>query len=166
MIEATSICERRLNGYSIIGNTIEAEPLPPDSVTLSRVRAENTRRDGMGAKRKTEETAGEPLRLSKAQLDDLVEEALMDAYGESEQVSGFYTMLENDLQLPFETKILGVPVTVESIDITDDDQLVALCRKDKIKQRISLSELPLPSPPPKGTEWIVAYRYWRTGKIR
>ncbi len=33
------------------------------------------------------------------------------------------------------------------------------------KQRISLPELPLPSPLPKGAEWIVAYRYWRTGKI-
>jgi hypothetical protein len=55
---------------------------------------------------------------------------------------------------------------VEGIDITDDDQLVAVCRKDKAKQQISLSELPLPSPLPKGAEWIVAYRYWRTGKIR
>jgi hypothetical protein len=57
-------------------------------------------------------------------------------------------------------------VIVEGIDITDDDQLVAVCRKDKSKQQISLSELPLPSPLPEGAEWIVAYRYWRTGKIR
>ena len=55
---------------------------------------------------------------------------------------------------------------MEGIDITEDDQLVAVCRKDKTKQRISLSELPLPSPLPNGAEWIVAYRYWRTGKIR
>ena len=57
-------------------------------------------------------------RLSKARLDELVEEALVDAYGESEQAAGFYTMLENDLRLPFETEMLGVTVTVESIDIT------------------------------------------------
>ena len=89
----------------------------------------------------------------------------MDAYGESEQVTGFYTMMENDLRLPFETEILGMTVNVEGIDITEDDQLVAVCRKDKTKQRISLSELRLPSPLPKGAEWIVAYRCWRTGKI-
>jgi hypothetical protein len=90
----------------------------------------------------------------------------VDAYGESEQVAGFHTMLENDIRFPFETEILGVTVIVERIDITEDDQLVAVCRRDKTKQRISPPELPLPSPPPEGAEWIVAYRYWRTGKIR
>jgi hypothetical protein len=120
----------------------------------------------MSTKRNSGNAAGEQLRLSKVRLDKLVEEALVDAYGESEQVTGFYTMMENDLQLPFETVILGMTVIVEGLDITDDDQLVAVCRKGKTKQRISLSELPLPSPPPKGAEWIGAYRYWRTGKVR
>src|SRR6266700_5485862 len=120
----------------------------------------------MGTKRKRENAMGQQVRLSKARLDDLVEEALVDAYGESEQATGFYTMLENDLRLPFETEILGMTVIVEGIDIPEDDQLVAVCRKYKTKQRISLSELPLPSPLPNGAEWIVAYRYWRTGKIR
>lgn len=95
----------------------------------------------MGTKRNS--VAGRQLRLSKARLDELVEEAL-----------------------PFETQILGTTVIVEGMDITDDDQLVAVCRKGKTKQRISLSELPLPSPAPEGAEWIAAYRYWRTGKIR
>jgi hypothetical protein len=120
----------------------------------------------MSTKRIKEKGTGQPLRLSKARLDELVEDALVDAYGESEQVTGFYTMMENDLRLPFETEILGMTAIVEGIDITEDDQLVAVCRKDKTKQRISLSELPLPSPLPTGAEWIVAYRYWRTGKIR
>jgi Calcium binding len=103
------------------------------------------------------------LHLSKARLDELVREALVDAYGESEQVTGFYTMVENDLRLPFETNILGVAASVEKIDLTEDDQLVAVCRNGKTRQRISLSELPLPSPLPEGAEWILAYRYWRTG---
>jgi Calcium binding len=127
----------------------------------------------MGVRRKRGHAAGQRPRLSKAQLDELVEEALVDAYGESEQVTGFFTMMENDLRLPFETEILGMTVIVEGIDITEDDQditeddqLVAVCRKDKTKQRISLSELPLPLALPKGAEWIAAYRYWRTGKIR
>jgi len=121
------------------------------------------RGNGMGAKRKS---AGPQLRLTKARLDDLVEEALVDAYGESEQVTAFYTMIENNLRLPFETELLGMTVTVQGIDVSEDDQLVAVCRKNKSKQRISLSELPLPAMLPKGAEWIAAYRYWRTGKIR
>ena len=119
----------------------------------------------MSTKRTKGKGAGKPLRLSKARLDELVEDAVVDAYGESEQVTGFYTMMENDLRLPFETEILGMTVIVEGIDITEDDQLVAVCRRDKTKQRISLSELPLPSPLPEGADLIVAYRYWRTDKI-
>lgn len=114
--------------------------------------------------REKEETWRGKLRLNKARLDNLVEEALVDAYGESEQTTGFYTMMENDLQLPFETEVLGTTVIVEAIDITEDDQVVAVCRKGKAKQRISVSEPPLPSPLPNGAEWIVAYQYWRTGK--
>ena len=120
----------------------------------------------MSTKRKEKNTLPKELHLSKARLDELLEEALVDAYGESEQATGFYTMLENDLRLPFETQILGVTASVESIDITEDDQLVAVCRAGKKRQRISLAELPLPSPPPEGAEWIVAYRYWRTGAMR
>jgi hypothetical protein len=120
-------------------------------------------RTGMSTKRKGKDNpAKQGLHLSKSRLNELIEEALVDAYGESEQATAFYTMLENDLRLPFETQILGVTVIVESIDITEDDQLVAVCRHARTRQRISLSELPLPSPPPEGAEWIVAYRYWRS----
>jgi hypothetical protein len=37
------------------------------------------------------------MRLSRARLNELVEEATTDAYGDSEQAAGFYTMMENDL---------------------------------------------------------------------
>ena len=98
---------------------------------------------------------------STGHLDALVEEATIDANGESEQATGFYTMMENDLRLPFETEILGVVVTVESIDFSGDDDLVAVCRKGPHRQRISLLDLPLPSPPPEGAEWIAAYCHWK-----
>ena len=98
--------------------------------------------------------------LSKQRLDELVEEAIVDANGEEEAAMGFYTMLENDLKLPFDTEVLGVKVTVESIDFAGDDRLVAVCRKGAKRQRVSLMDLPLPSPPPEGAEWIAAYRHW------
>jgi hypothetical protein len=101
--------------------------------------------------------------LSKRRLAELVEEATIDAYGESEQATGFYTMMENDLRLPFATEVLGVAVTVESIDFDGDDQLVAVCRKGNRRQRISLADLPMPSPLPEGAEWIAAYCHWRRG---
>jgi hypothetical protein len=100
---------------------------------------------------------------TKEQLDELIEEATVDAYGESEQRTGFYTMLEDNLALPFKTEVLGVPVTVERIDLTDAEEIIAVCRRGAHRQAIPILHLPLPSPPPAGAEWIEAYRHWARG---
>ena len=60
--------------------------------------------------------------------------------------------------------VLRMEVTVERIDITDDEQIVAVCARDKSRQRIPIVELPLPDPPPKGSAWIAAYRRWARGR--
>ena len=51
--------------------------------------------------------------LSEAELDELVEQAIVDAYGDDEQMVGFYTMINDNLALPFTTTVLGVEVSVE-----------------------------------------------------
>jgi hypothetical protein len=45
--------------------------------------------------------------LSKAELEAMAQEATVDCYDESEQVSGFYTMIADNLEVPFGTKVLG-----------------------------------------------------------
>ena len=60
--------------------------------------------------------------------------------------------------------MLGVEVTVECVDITDDNQIVAICTRGKHKQRVPILELPLPDPPPEGAEWILAYRRFARGR--
>ena len=97
---------------------------------------------------------------SDADLDGLVEEAIVDAYGEEEQLTGLYTMIEDGLAVPFETEVLGVTVTVERVEMTDAGQLVAVCRRGGVEHAIGLLELPLPTPSPDGAEWIAAYRRW------
>jgi hypothetical protein len=106
---------------------------------------------------------GERWPPPKAKLTALIEEAIVDAYNESEQRVGFYTLLDERLKTPFDTEILGVTVTVERIDMTDDEQIVAICRRGRIRQSIPILELPLPSPRPAGAEWIEAYRSWAGG---
>jgi hypothetical protein len=102
--------------------------------------------------------------LVAARLDELIEEATVDAYGESEQTTGFYTMLEEHLAVPFKTEVLGMEVTVERIDMPNEEQIVAVCVRGKSRQRIPITELPVPASPPKGWEWIEAYRRWSRGK--
>lgn len=96
----------------------------------------------------------------RSRLTALIAEATVDAYNESEQRMGFYATLEEHLDLPFEATVLGVDVVVERVDLTDDDQIVAICRRDRSKQAIPILELPLPMPRPAGAEWIDAYRRW------
>ena len=72
----------------------------------------------------------------------------------------FYTMLEERLALPFETVVLGVSVIVERIEMTDDEQIVAVCRRGRSRQRVPILEVPLPKRLPEGAEWIEAYRRW------
>ncbi len=99
----------------------------------------------------------------RAELRALIEEATVDAYEESEQRTGFYTMIEAKLRLPFETELLGVEVTVERVDLTDADEIVAVCRRGSKRQEVPILDLPLPKPLPSGAEWIEAYRSWTRG---
>ena len=102
-------------------------------------------------------------RSKRTVLDALIAEATVDCYNEGECVTGFYTMLEDNIAVPFQTVVLGVDVTVTGVDLTEDGQITAVCTRGKAKQRIPILDLPLPTPPPKGAEWIDAYRRWAKG---
>ena len=102
-------------------------------------------------------------RSKRTVLDALIAEATVDCYNESECITGFYTMLEDNIAVPFQTVVLGVDVTVTGVDLTEDGQITAVCTRGKAKQRIPILDLPLPTPPPKGAEWIDAYRRWAKG---
>jgi hypothetical protein len=66
-------------------------------------------------------------KTSDVELDALIEEATVNAYDESEQMIGFHTMLDENLEMPLETEVLGVEVTVEKLDLTDDRRSSAPC---------------------------------------
>ena len=78
----------------------------------------------------------------------------MDAYGDSEQIVGWFTVIEENREVPFETVVLGAPATVERIDLTCSEHIVAVRRRGRSRQSLSILDLPLATPPPKGAEWI------------
>ena len=98
-----------------------------------------------------------------AHLDELIEEATVDCCDEEEQATGFFAIIEDNLALPFTTRILGVDASVAAILMNDDGRIKAVCEHNGEQQRIDLVDLPLPSPPPAGAEWIAAYRRWLEG---
>jgi hypothetical protein len=72
-------------------------------------------------------------------------------------------MIEEHPRLPFTTQVLGVEVTVQRVDLTAADEIVAVCTRGQARQAIPILDLPLPVPPPRGAEWIRAYRRWARG---
>jgi len=92
---------------------------------------------------------------SEEELDALVEEATIDAYGDDEQLGGFAVMIEENLEMPVETTVLGVAVIVQGVTLTASG-IVADCVRDGHHQVIHVLDLPLP----KGAEWIAACRHW------
>ena len=106
------------------------------------------------------EPMGKARKNTTAYLDQLIEEATTDAYNESEQAGGFFTMIEENLAPPFLTQVLGQEVTVAKIDMTGRDEIVAICLRGKEKLPVPILDLPMPNPLPAGAEWIEAYRRW------
>ena len=101
---------------------------------------------------------------SSSRLERMISEAIVDCYNESEQAMGLFTMVEENLRLPFSTIVLGIQVNVQKVELNDAGEIVAVCSRGTEKQRIPLVDLSLPSPRPEGAEWIEAYRRWARGR--
>jgi hypothetical protein len=72
----------------------------------------------------------------------MVAEATVDCYSDDEQVMGLFTMIDDNLALPFQTAVLGVAVSVVSVDLSDSGQIVATCSRDELRQAIPILDLP------------------------
>ncbi|MFF4753446.1 hypothetical protein ACWD5R_09580 [Streptomyces sp. NPDC002514] len=100
------------------------------------------------------------MRPATAALDAMVAEAIVDAYGEYEQLAALQAVIEDRLALPFDTAVLGVTVAVTAVRLRSGSGIVALCRRGRHRQAIGLLDLPLPEPAPEGWAWVEAYRHW------
>lgn len=134
------------DGEAQDGAPPESSPPGPSAPRSSRTRA----RAPHGPKRGP----------SRALLEQLIEEATVDCYNESEECTGLFEMISQHLDIPFVTTVLGVAVTVTAVDLTTSDEIVAVCRRGRDLLRVALLELPMPDPRPSGAEWVDAYRQW------
>ncbi len=106
------------------------------------------------------------MRMGRRRYEDMVDAATVDCYNDSELITGWYTMIEDNLAVPFETAVLGVTVRAEKVELTAAGQIMVRCRRGRHLQPVSILELPMPTPPPDGSEWIDAYRRWvRSGAL-
>jgi hypothetical protein len=97
-----------------------------------------------------------------AELDALIEELTVDAYGDEEQLSGFLVGAEEALVRGEQAMIVGVAVEVVSVDCGPDARtgLTARVRRDGATHEVALADLTFA---PGGELGVVvaAYRRWQ-----
>lgn len=89
-------------------------------------------------------------------LEELIEEGTVDCYGEYEQKSGMICAVNDEVECPFEAKVIGEKVIVRKLE--EKSQLMAICEKNGITFNINIDSVELIKPYPEGFEWIEAYK--------
>lgn len=94
-------------------------------------------------------------------VDALIQEILVDAYGEDEQFWAFFQAFEDNVTLPADAFVIGEPVTVTSFGYDGNERrgLTVACRKRTKSYEVALSELVFPNAS-EGADYVAAYRAW------
>ena len=75
------------------------------------------------------------------EIDELLEEIMVDAYGDAEQLTSFEVAFEDAARFPFPARLLGQQVDVIKIEFEGNERrgLTALCRHGEERHRVSRS---------------------------
>lgn len=92
----------------------------------------------------------------------MLEEILVDAYGEDEQLWAFRQVIEDEVPLPTDGSVIGEQVSVTRIDYDGNPQhgLRAMCKKaDGKAYDVALVDVEFPEGS-KTSQYLMAYRRW------
>ena len=98
----------------------------------------------------------------EADLDSLIDEIIVDAYGEDEQLWAFRQVLEDEVELPADAFVIGEPVSVIKIDYEGNPVrgLQAVCRKQDGDEHVVAFADVLFFGGTEGARYHAAYRRW------
>ena len=88
---------------------------------------------GSGRAALSEEVGVTRRRPAAVELDRLIEDILVDAYGDHEQLGSFEAAFEENVELPADAFVIGEPVSVAKVGFDGDERrgLTAAVRRDK-----------------------------------
>ena len=92
-------------------------------------------------------------------VEDCVEAAIIDAYGEYEQATGWLTCLQDIFSNVKEVNLLGEAVTLTKLDLVDN-VVVAICAKKRHKAKVTFDSIQLLKPTSEQELWHKAWKSW------
>ena len=96
-------------------------------------------------------------------VGERIEEIIVDAYGEDEQLSAFRQVFEDDARFPIPGRVVGAGVDVTAVEYDGDERrgLVAVCRRGGEHYTVSLLDVQPVGPFTAETRLLLdAYRRW------
>jgi hypothetical protein len=100
-----------------------------------------------------------------ASLRDEIDEILVDAYGEYEQMAAWDCAITEGVEIPFQATLLGMPVEVKEFRISDSNVLQCLVVREKEKRErwIAVEDLDDEKLPEEFGRLLALYRAWLAG---
>lgn len=97
------------------------------------------------------------------EVDDMIEQIVVDAYGDDEQLWSFRQWFEDYATLPFAATVVGAEVEVVEVDYDGDARrgLIARVARDGEEHRVTLLDVMAGRSVPRDTaRLLAAYRRW------
>jgi Calcium binding len=96
------------------------------------------------------------------EIDDLLEEILVDAYGDAEQLTAFEAAFDERVRYPFRARIVGTTVDVLKVRYEGDERagLTAVSHREGEKYEVALADLAPGVVTHETALLLAAYRRW------
>ena len=101
--------------------------------------------------------------LDSEAVEEAIEEATVDAYGDDEQHTSLLTAIGDELQFPFSAKVLGETVSIVDMEWPENDGhgLDLVVERSGQRHRIEARSVELLHPLPEGHLFLAAYLAWK-----
>jgi hypothetical protein len=91
-------------------------------------------------------------------INECIDLALVDAYGEEEQAVAWLTCMEEMFSRFEQVELMGRPVMLEGFDLAHGRAIVAICKEGKKSARVSIESVKFAGMTPIESRWLKAWK--------
>lgn len=97
--------------------------------------------------------------MTDEQYEEIVEQALVDAYGDEEQIGSFCSVLQEEVKFPFRAKLLGQKISITGLG-NDNSRVLAKTKNGDGVSLVDLRDIEIIETD-ESMVWVEAYVKWR-----